>query len=296
MKTNFPLPVGLLPALIVGGIVAANSQTIFSNIVVSANAEIYGAGNAGLPDSGGVLPVEIDLPANPAVFSIVSVAGIITYNNGTGHNNADGLIISGGYYGPTITGTNGYSVATEYGGISGITMPGAGALVGVFAPAGAPTNNPPASLDFTAIETSFSTLSPALYQTFFIGDGMTGDGSGTVQQFIVPADATRLLLGLSDAYGFYGSPGAYDDNFGTFTVTFQVTSVSPVAIQSAQLSDTNIAFSFPTVANQGYTILSTTNLASGSWVTNSTFIGDGNLKLITLPATNSAEFFRIREP
>src|SRR5690348_17455870 len=113
MKTTATKPVGLLLAFTFG-VVAANSQTLSSNIMVPANAEIYGAGNAGLPGGGGILPVEIDLPANSAVLSILGISGTITYNNGTGHNDADGVIISGGYYGRTINGTNGYSVANSY--------------------------------------------------------------------------------------------------------------------------------------------------------------------------------------
>ena len=296
MKTTSITTISLLLILTFGGIVAANAQTIYSNSAVPANAEIYGAGNAGLPDGSGVPPVEFDLPVNATVLSMVSVTGIITFNNGTGHNDADGSIVSGGYYGPTINGTTGYSVAGDFGGISGITMPGAGALVGVFAPANAPTGAPPASLDFTSVGTAFTNLSPALYQTFFIGDGRTGDGSGAVQQFLVPAGASRLFLGISDAPGFYGSPGAYDDNFGTFTVSFQVLTVVPVEIQSSHLSGTNFIFSFQTVANQSYTVLSTTNLASGTWTTNTTFIGDGTLKQLNVPSTKEVEFFRIREP
>jgi hypothetical protein len=296
MKTTFTKPAGLLLALTFSGVVAANSQMIYSNNAVPANAEIYGAGNAGLPDGSGVPPAEFNLPVNATVLSMVSVTGIITFNNGTGHNDADGPIVSGGYYGPTINGTTGYSVAGDYGGISGITMPGAGALVGVFASADAPTGAPPASLDFTSIGTAFTNLSPALYQTFFIGDGQTGDGSGAVQLFFVPAGASRLFLGISDAPGFYGSPGAYDDNFGTYIVSFQVSSVAPVEIQPPQLSGTNFIFSFQTVTNQSYTVLSTTNLASGTWTTNTIFIGDGTLKQLNVPSRKEAEFFRIREP
>lgn len=296
MNTTSTRIVGLFLALTFGGVAAANSQTIYSNAVVPANAEIYGAGNAGLPDASGVPPVEFDLPPYAAVLSFLSVSGIITYNNGTGHNDPDGVIVSGGYYGPTLDGTTGYSVAGSYGGISGITMPGAGALVGVFAPANAPTGVPPTNLDFTTMGTGFDMLSPALFQTFFIGDGRAGDGSGLVQQFNVPAGATRLFLGLSDAPGFAGDPGAYFDNFGNFTVSFQIISVTPVQLQSPQLAGTNFCFSFQTVSDQSYTVLSTTNLADGTWTTNMIFIGDGTLKQLTVPLTDGAEFFRVREP
>ena len=56
------------------------------------------------------------------------------------------------------------------------------------------------------------TLSPGLRQAFFIGDGRTGTGSGSVQQFVVPAGATRLLLASSDGIG------ANYNNFGSFSV------------------------------------------------------------------------------
>jgi hypothetical protein len=51
-----------------------------------------------------------------------------------------------------------------------------------------------------------------LKQPFFIGDGLTGTGTGAVQDFIVPSGATRLFLGTMDAFGWF-------DNSGQFTVT-----------------------------------------------------------------------------
>ncbi|HME68245.1 MAG TPA: hypothetical protein VKM54_00015 [Myxococcota bacterium] len=56
---------------------------------------------------------------------------------------------------------------------------------------------------------SFSSLSPLLKQPFFIGDGLTGNGSGSVQQFIVPAGATRLFLASGDAFGWYNNTGSF---------------------------------------------------------------------------------------
>jgi hypothetical protein len=117
-----------------------------------------------------------------------------------------------------------------------------------------------------------------------------------VQQFNVPVGATRLFLGLSDAPGFDGNPGAYDDNFGSFTVSFQFSFIIPVEIQAPQLSGMNFTFSFQTISNQSYTVLSTTNLAGGTWTTNTILIGDGTLRQIAVPFTNAAEFFLIRQP
>ncbi len=76
----------------------------------------------------------------------------------------------------------------------------------------------PSALDFTSIGTDFTALSPLLDQTFFIGDGLTGDGTGTTQVFHVPTGATTLYLGISDACGYNGGPGCYGDNYGSFAV------------------------------------------------------------------------------
>ena len=108
---------------------------------------------------------------------------------------------------------------TSYKGISGViharkTM----FLVGVFLTDAEPADPAPARLDFSNNE-AFATLAPVIGQTFFIGDGLTGTGAGTVQQFAVPDAATRLFLGFADGYGVHGSPGYYGDNSGSLGVT-----------------------------------------------------------------------------
>lgn len=97
-------------------------------------------------------------------------------------------------------------------GVSGYTGP-INALIGVFLDASVPSGPNPPTLDFsTPGSTAQPTISPALRQAFFIGDGRTGTGSGSAQQFIVPAGATRLLLASSDGIG------ANYNNFGSFSV------------------------------------------------------------------------------
>jgi hypothetical protein len=66
---------------------------------------------------------------------------------------------------------------------------------------------------------NFSSLAPELQQTFYIGDGLTGEGSGAVQSFLVPDTATRLFLGFLDGAYFVGGPDYYDNNRGSFAVT-----------------------------------------------------------------------------
>jgi hypothetical protein len=84
-----------------------------------------------------------------------------------------------------------------------------------------PTGSGPLALDFTN-NTSFAELSPLLNQTFFIGDGLTGSGSGNIQRFLVPDQATRLFLGFADGNGIQGLPGYYSDNSGSVVANFEL--------------------------------------------------------------------------
>jgi hypothetical protein len=95
-------------------------------------------------------------------------------------------------------------------GIANVNAPLAG-LVGVFLDDSQPdTSAAPSGLDFGSIGTSFGTLAPGLKQVFFIGDGLTGTGSGAVQTFTVPTGATRLFLGIMDGFEWNNNLGAFD--------------------------------------------------------------------------------------
>jgi len=85
-------------------------------------------------------------------------------------------------------------------------------LIGVFLSDAVPTSGTtPPALDFsTDEERNFTTLKPALQQIFFIGDGR--DDAGTVQNFVVPAGATRLYLATMDTY-------EWNNNIGSFSAT-----------------------------------------------------------------------------
>jgi hypothetical protein len=105
---------------------------------------------------------------------------------------------------------------TAVGSISGISSAdGGGYLIGVFLAEAVPAGQPPATLDFTG-NRDFASLSPALAQTFFIGDGRTA--TRRLQRFHPPPGATRLYLGVGDAWMFDGPPGFYADNSGSFKV------------------------------------------------------------------------------
>ncbi len=85
-----------------------------------------------------------------------------------------------------------------------------GSLVGVFLDNTAPNSGgaTPAALDMSsAASRDFTTLSPKLRQPFFIGDAKT---SGNVQQqFVVPAGATRLFLGMMDNVNWANNSGFF---------------------------------------------------------------------------------------
>jgi hypothetical protein len=194
----------LLVILSICGLMAAVNASAVT-IAVDGKSNIWGAGHSSPgADGSGVLPPLHSFTAGAGqVVRFSSVEGIVS-----GHG-------PDGYIDPRTIGAAS--------GISGITLGSMLALVGVFLDNTEPTGAPPPSLDFTGA-LNFSSLAPVLNQLFFIGDGLTGTGTGTTQSFLVPDTATRLYLGPIDAH-FGGSPGAYFDNTGSFTATFEITSV-----------------------------------------------------------------------
>ena len=104
----------------------------------------------------------------------------------------------------TQTGVN--TTVTSYGGLSGIDVYQNNMfLVGVFLDANEPSGPGPAVLSYNygtpgSLSTSDPSFSPALDQVFFIGDGLTGTGTGQEQIFHVPAGADRLYLGFADSF------------------------------------------------------------------------------------------------
>jgi len=144
-------------------------------------------------------------------LTFTSVTGSVSYGGGTPNDPPDGntglLVDTPAYEGGLTTINN----------IAGYYNAPVDALIGVFLGSGLPTGNPaPGLLNFgssgpgTIVGTDFTTLAPALQQIFFIGDGRTGTGAGSVQTFTVPAGATRLYLGTVDGFGWYNNTGAID--------------------------------------------------------------------------------------
>ena len=214
------------------GLAFASSANAAS-IVVNATDVIYAAGTQSgeAAVAGGTVPGFISLSAGATSISFSSVTGSLTAGcsssegcvtlNGYGsYNDADGTYAAPG---------NSYN--SGFGSTSGVDGPGAGYLVGVFVAAGGPSGTAPTALDYTTTSSiSSSSYSPLLDQVFFIGDGLTGDGTGTEQVFNIPTGAGELYLGISDAGGYNGSPSSYGDNYGAFTAVYSVSgSTAPVS-------------------------------------------------------------------
>ncbi|MBN2130829.1 MAG: hypothetical protein JW741_15110 [Sedimentisphaerales bacterium] len=163
------------------------------------------------------LPPILPVAAGDVVRALDPAVGGVSFYNGIG----------GTIFGPGGNGLGGSNL-TALDGISGYIGP-QGPLAGVFLDDSIPSSGPaPATLDFGTggIGIDFLTLSPGLGQVFYIGDGVTT--GGVFQEFIAPAGATRLALGIPDGFGFVGPPGAYDDNDGSYQVRIGINEIPTV--------------------------------------------------------------------
>jgi hypothetical protein len=198
----------LLALLVFGAVDAAADETF--TLTVPATANIFGA--SGELPGGGTLPVCIAKTRfknrSEVVFSSVSGKTLCLPGEATGTPD--------GNAGCSTSSTN---ISPSSGPISGISAPGDLFLIGVF------TDNPvggerPPNLSLS--NTSADTYRPKLNQTFFVGDGRTGEGTGKSQRFVVPKGAKRFCLGFADAFFFNGEPGFFDTNVGSLTATFGI--------------------------------------------------------------------------
>jgi hypothetical protein len=160
-------------------------------------------------------PIAITLTGNTLTFSITGYSPV-TVDGGCFDANADGGECYSDEFGFSGGPANGISLAHL----------GAGSLVGVFVAAGGPSGPTPSDLDFTdtGLGTAFTSLSPEIDQLFFIGDGLTGTGSGTTQTFLAPIGATTLYLAVAD------SVGSSTGNSGSITVDVSQSGGAPSAV------------------------------------------------------------------
>jgi hypothetical protein len=202
----------------------AYAQTV-NGVIVPGDANPYlsgmpngstAVGSDSAPDQSPIQVTGLNLSAGG--FLTFAVTGSVSFvGNASPTNPPDG------------TGLIGHAAENGFG---GHTLP-LDALVGVFLTDAQPNlSAAPPALDFSVsgLGISFLTLSPQLKQVFFIGDGLTGTGSGNIQQFNIPSGATRFFLGTSDGFGWF-------NNSGQFTVNINQTGgVSAAAPEPATVS------------------------------------------------------------
>ncbi len=206
-----------------------NAQTSSVTMSVDSHTDIYKSG--GYNDgSDGVAPLPYVFPAGPGqVLTFLSVVGEWTCNTSVqSPYSADGTIGVGPCYPrANINPTGPFSGYdnTDY----------QGAMVGMFLDCGLPTTVAPTLRFYFSdgsqggIQTDFEVLEPAIGQVFFVGDGLTGTGSGKHQSFLIPPTATHLYLAYVDTCypSGYANPGCYFDNGGSTTVTFRIYQILP---------------------------------------------------------------------
>jgi hypothetical protein len=177
---------------------------LVTSIDIITTANVWGAGHPVPPSvdgSPGTLPDAIALPAGTGrVLTVSEVAGVIVFGPGIDPNDADGIL-----------GGNGDG---SYGGLAAPMLSGRRFLAAVLLDASEPVDPAPPAL---AMDRTAPMFAPGVAQIFFVGDGLTGAGTGEIQRFAVPDAATRLFFGFLDGDVGLMGPGSYDDNIGNVT-------------------------------------------------------------------------------
>jgi hypothetical protein len=213
MKSKLLMMAGAA-CLVMGAVEAKAAQ-----VVVQSTDAIYDYSGAQVALGGS--------DTTPPTVSVASYAGkTITFST-TGQVSLTPGPLPYGPHGPD-GGPNVFSSSIDSAaGLSAVYSNNVGYLAGVFINGSEGSTSSLPSSNFTGSGESFASLSPAVDQIFFIGDGLTGTGTGAVQSFVVPVGATELVLGIVDGYDYNGPPGAYFDNGGHYDVTVNLPGAVP---------------------------------------------------------------------
>ena len=190
-------------------------QSCSQNYFVPATANPYLSGTAGSASltytlSSGdpqtptdTVPAESPVLVTPTNTSCISAGAILYFEvyGGVSYSRSEPLYDANG----DLQMIRSHQLGSVLG-KSSITAP-MNSLLGVFLTDSDPTNQAaPAALDFsTATARDYQSLSPAIGQVFFIGDGLTS--AGAYHQVVVPQGATRLYFGIMDWYQWNNNVG-----------------------------------------------------------------------------------------
>jgi len=192
--------------LLVGCLITVPAFATTLNVPGTSDMWLAGMPNGSTASTNDVAPAQ-----SPVLVPGLSLSagGVLTFSSSGSVANGPLLTLVGPDGDPT------WWISHDAGAENGISDVNSqiNALMGVFLGSSQPNLAlAPTMLDFAVIGLNFASLSPELKQVFFIGDGLTGTGSGAMQTFIVPAGATRLFLGTMDGY-------EWNNNIGEFNVT-----------------------------------------------------------------------------
>jgi large repetitive protein len=199
---------------IVGGSFASLALVAHAQVVVvpgTSDPWLAGWPNGTTASSGDVAPEQ-----SPVYAGSVSPGNTITWTATGLDGNGPGLQ----QFGPNgdLGNVLGYGILNDpaQNNLSSIANVPIDALMGVFLGSGVPAGPTPAGLDFSSLGLSYGTLSPAVDQVFYMGDG-------SAQSLTVPAGATRLFVATMDGFGWYNNTGALKVDFtGGITVASSV--------------------------------------------------------------------------
>ena len=179
-------------------VMTAGPAAAASSLTISATTDIWLAGQVDGTVATGSFGSDT-APDNSPVLMAVG-AGVMYQFAASGSTSVDTSCFAGPD-GGCYADESGFGVGPANG--IGTYKGPSNALIGVFLDGATPSGlGGPASMDFTqAANISQASYSPALNQIFFIGDGLTGEATGTFQHFAAPAGATRLFLAVADSYG-----------------------------------------------------------------------------------------------
>ncbi len=203
------MKLGKLARLVLGATVLGWSGIASATAIsVTATGNMWLAGMpAGAMNQGDVAPAN-----SPTLVTSVTInpGDQLTFS-ATG-NAQYGPNLPPGGYGPD-GGVPAISAQPPRNGIGDLFAPIA-SLIGLFLDDSQPDSSAaPAFSDMSSLASqNFAVLSPVLKSPFFIGDGLTS--AGAIQQFVVPAGATRLYLAVMDGSGSFNNLGGFSVTIG----------------------------------------------------------------------------------
>lgn len=225
---------------------SVQSETQTGSAIVLGTASIFKAGTssntgfiacgATVAQSSGTDAVLINLPEGTDRSITFGATGVISCLNIAPDINPDGISAGTHCGGVTnvfgINGIKGQAVTTLANPISqSLNNYGGNHLSGVFLDNVNPVGVVNTVLTDIATQTTDDIVDIGnLSESFFIGDGNSDTVANNVQTFIIPTTATRLFLGIEDAFAISGTPGCYQDNNGQFNVEYTITFTPLAAI------------------------------------------------------------------